>query len=109
MTRASSIPPCRQKRRPRADRTTRGRAIDALLATTDLRAHELEDLVPRARERRVGDQILPDAASPRDVDRDGGLEPPGTPGEDEAPVPEESRLVHVVGDEEDGLPGRDGD
>src|SRR5712692_1827123 len=108
-TSASSIPPCLQKRRARADRTMRGCAMDTLFANAHLGAHELEDLVPRARERRVGDQVLPDAALPRDVDRDGGLEAPGAPGEDEAPVAEEGRLVHVVGDEEDRLPRRDGD
>src|SRR5260370_616346 len=99
-TSASSIPPCLQKRRARADRTACGRARVALVvANAHLGAHELEDLVPRARERRVGDQVLPDAALPRDVDRDGGLEAPAAPGEDEAPAAEEGRLVHVVGDE----------
>src|SRR5438093_11740703 len=88
--RASSIPPCLQKRRARAE--GRARASDALVvARPHLRAHELEDLVPRARERWVGGQVLPDAAVPRDVDPHRGLERPGTPREDAAPVPEERR------------------
>src|SRR5260370_40770021 len=86
-TSASSIPPCLQKRRARADRAARGRARVALVvANAQLGAHELEDLVPRARERRGGDQALPAAAPPVDGEPDEALEGARRPGEADAPV-----------------------
>src|SRR6266581_8316078 len=108
VTSASSSPPCLQKRRARAERRRSGRATEMLL-NAHLGAYEFQDLVPPRRERRVGHDLLPDAAISGNVDRDGGLEATGTPREDEATVSEKRGLVHVVGDQEDGLPGGDRD
>src|SRR2546425_4078158 len=105
---ASWSPPCLQKRRARAERRRSGRATEMLL-NAHLGADEFQDLVPPRRERRVGHDLLPDAAVSGNVDRDGGLEVTGTPREDEATVSEKCGLVHVVGDQEDGLPGGDRD
>src|SRR5438445_12379410 len=100
VTSASSSPPCLQKRRARAERRRSGRATEMLL-NAHLGAYEFQDLVPPRRERRVGHDLLPDAAISGNVDRDGGLEATGTPREDEATLSEKRGLLPVAGDPED--------
>src|SRR3972149_12150049 len=92
-------------RRPR--RTRPGEPL--FVATADLLPDQREYLPPAGRELRIRGERLPLAAFARDRDLHDALDAPRTPREDEAPVPQEGGLLHVVGHQEDGLAGGDGD